>query len=147
MQQPLLPAVSDEPPQVHITIVTPDAGSGDGPATAATEPIVVSQGPSSAPWTDVPNSAAAEAGTPGVVDSHTAAPTAAVGSVQVDGLSVIANGNDIVIATDGAIISVGDNTVVHGNTGDATASGTIGIDVTDSDVASGNSGDAGSVDN
>ena len=81
-----------------------------------------------------------KAGTPGIVDSHAGAPTAAVGSVQVDGLSVIANGNDIVIATDGAIISVGDNTVVHGNTGDATASGTIGIDVIGSDLASGNSG-------
>jgi hypothetical protein len=140
MQQPLLPAVSDEPPQVQITIVTPDDGRASVPGASATEPIVVSQGPSRPPWPDVPNSAAAEAGTRGVVDSHTAAPTAAVGSVQVDGLSVIANGNDIVIATDGAIISVGDNTVVHGNTGDATASGTIGIDVTDSDVTSGNSG-------
>ena len=54
MQQPLLPAVSDEPPQVHITIVTPDAGSGNGPATAATEPMVVSRGPTPRPGPTFP---------------------------------------------------------------------------------------------
>ena len=99
---------------------------------------VVSPGPS-APRPDDPSRAAPEAGTPDVVDSH-ADPDAAVGSDQVDGISVIANGDGVVIANDGAIISVGDNTVVHGNTGDATSSGTIGIDVNDSDLTTGNSG-------
>jgi hypothetical protein len=57
----------------------------------------------------------------------------------VNGLSVVANGTDIVIANDGSIVSVGDNTVVHGNTGDASSSATIGVDVADSTLTSGSS--------
>jgi hypothetical protein len=52
---------------------------------------------------------------------------------------VTANGHDIVIATNGAIVSVGDNTMVHGNTGNAATSGSIAVDVSDSSVTSGNS--------
>src|SRR4051812_2381077 len=40
-----------------------------------------------------------------------------------NGVSITANGDNIVIATDGSIVSVGDNTTVTGNTGDANNSG------------------------
>jgi hypothetical protein len=65
----------------------------------------------------------------------------------VNGVSVVADGDHIVIAMGGSIVSVGDNTVVHGNTGDATDSGTISIDVTDSTITSGDSGAAATADN
>ena len=58
---------------------------------------------------------------------------------QVQGMSIIANGDHIVIASDGAIVSVGDNTLVRGNTGDAGASGVIAMDVFDSSLTSGDS--------
>ncbi len=58
---------------------------------------------------------------------------------QVQGMSIIANGDHIVIASDGAIVSVGDNTLVKGNTGDAGASGVIAMDVYDSALTSGDS--------
>jgi hypothetical protein len=61
------------------------------------------------------------------------------GPSGVSGLSVIANGNHIVVAAQGSIVSVGDNTVVKGNTGDAAASGTIGVDVNGSSLTSGDS--------
>jgi hypothetical protein len=66
-------------------------------------------------------------------------PTSLYGPGQNQGLSVMANGNDIVIANNGAIVSVGDNTAIRGNTGDAAASGSIAIDVEGSSVTSGNS--------
>jgi hypothetical protein len=56
-----------------------------------------------------------------------------------NGLSIIANGNQIVIANNGSIVSVGDNTVLTANTGDAGASGVIALDVVDSAVTSGTS--------
>ncbi|MCU1426724.1 MAG: hypothetical protein JWL83_724 [Actinomycetia bacterium] len=62
---------------------------------------------------------------------------------QMQGLSVVANGDHIVIANNGAIVSVGDNTVVRGNTGDATSSGTIAMDVSHSALRSGNSEQSG----
>lgn len=62
------------------------------------------------------------------------------GPRQVQGLSVIANGDHIVIANQGSIVSVGDNTLVKGNTGDAAASGSIAVDVADSSLTSGDSG-------
>ena len=58
---------------------------------------------------------------------------------QGEGPYIIANGDHIVIASDGSIVSVGDNTVVKGNTGDAVASGTIAIDVDQSELTSGDS--------
>ena len=58
---------------------------------------------------------------------------------QGEGPYIIANGDHIVIASNGSIVSVGDNTVVKGNTGDAVASGTIAIDVDHSELASGDS--------
>jgi hypothetical protein len=60
-------------------------------------------------------------------------------NAQVQGPAIIANGNHIVIATSGSIVSVGDNTVVKANTGDAAASGVIAIDVANSGLTSGNS--------
>jgi hypothetical protein len=66
------------------------------------------------------------------------------GPHSVDGLSVIANGNHIVIANNGAIVSVGDNTVLTANTGDAGASGVIALDPVDSVVTSGSSSVSGS---
>jgi hypothetical protein len=61
-----------------------------------------------------------------------------------NGLSIIANGNQIVIANNGSIVSVGDNTVLTANTGDAGASGVIALDVVDSAVTSGTSSLSGS---
>jgi hypothetical protein len=55
------------------------------------------------------------------------------------GSSVIANGDHIVIASDGSIVSVGDNTVVKGNTGNAGSSGAISVDVNDSTIETGGS--------
>ncbi len=52
---------------------------------------------------------------------------------------MIAIGDHIVIANNGSIISVGDNTVVKANTGDAAASGVIALEVVDSVVTSGSS--------
>jgi hypothetical protein len=60
-------------------------------------------------------------------------------NAQVQGPAIIANGDHIVIATSGSIVSVGDNTVVKGNTGNAGASGVIAIDVANSALTSGNS--------
>ncbi len=59
--------------------------------------------------------------------------------VDVDGFAIIANGNHIVIANNGAVVSVGDNTVLTANTGDAGASGVIALDVDGSAVTSGTS--------
>ncbi len=55
------------------------------------------------------------------------------------GSSVIANGDHIVIASDGSIVSVGDNTVVKDNTGNAGSSGAISVDVNDSTIQTGGS--------
>ena len=52
---------------------------------------------------------------------------------------MVAIGDHIVIANNGSIISVGDNTVVKANTGDAGASGVIALEVVDSVVTSGSS--------
>ena len=60
-------------------------------------------------------------------------------NARVQGPAIIANGNHIVIATSGSIVSVGDNTVVKGNTGNAAASGVIAIDVANSALTSGHS--------
>jgi len=60
-----------------------------------------------------------------------------------EGFSVFASGNDIVIANNGSIVSVGDNTVLTANTGDAGASGVIALGVVDSAVTSGSSGLSG----
>jgi hypothetical protein len=68
------------------------------------------------------------------------------GPERVDGLSVIANGDDIVIANNGSIVSVGDDTVVKANTGDAGASGVIALDVVDSTLSSGSSSVSGLAD-
>ena len=57
----------------------------------------------------------------------------------VSGMSIIANGDRIVIASNGSIVAAGDNPVVRGNTGDAAASGTIAVDPVDSEVTSGSS--------
>jgi len=54
-------------------------------------------------------------------------------------MQIVANGNHIVIAQNGAIVSVGDNTTLKANTGDASASGTIGLDIQGSTLTSGNS--------
>jgi hypothetical protein len=54
-------------------------------------------------------------------------------------MTVIANGDNIVIASNGSIVAVGDNAVLRGNTGDATGSGTIAVDAIDSEISSGNS--------
>lgn len=59
------------------------------------------------------------------------------------GLTISATGDHIVIAADGSIVSVGDNTVVRGNTGDAHSSGVIAVDVDASDVSSGSSNGPG----
>lgn len=72
-------------------------------------------------------------------------PTNLSGPRQVQGLSIIANGDHIVIAEDGSIVSVGDNTVVRGNTGDAGASGSIAMDVDHSVLTSGDSGLSASI--
>jgi hypothetical protein len=132
------PAASEPPPPpVYVTIVAPDRNTPVG-QRATTEGVVVSRTPAhqqDALSTEtmrevVPHDVA---GKPAPGLAVNAAP------LQVDGLSVIANGNDIVIASNGAIVSVGDNTVVHGNTGDASASGTIGLDVASSNMTSGDS--------
>ncbi len=65
------------------------------------------------------------------------------GPVGLEGFSILANGNHIVIANNGAIVSVGDNTVLTANTGDAGASGVIALDVDGSAVTSGTSGLSG----
>jgi hypothetical protein len=67
-------------------------------------------------------------------------PAYLAGPAQSPGLSIAANGDHIVIASDGSIVSVGDNTDLRGNTGDAAASGSIAIDVADSVLTSGDSG-------
>jgi hypothetical protein len=54
-------------------------------------------------------------------------------------VQIVANGNHIVIADDGSIVSVGDNTVVHANSGDAGSSGAIGLDVGGSTLSTGDS--------
>jgi len=54
-------------------------------------------------------------------------------------MQIVANGNHIVIAQNGAIVSVGDNTTLKANTGDAIASGTIGLDIQGSTLTSGDS--------
>ena len=59
---------------------------------------------------------------------------------QVDGLSVVANGDRIVIANDGSIVLVGDNGELRGNTGNAGSSGEIAVDVHDSQLSTGSSG-------
>ena len=102
MQQPLLPAVSDEPPQVHITIVTPDAGSGTAqPPPDGTRWYLGGRARLPGPTFPTPHQPrrARRASS-----TRTLRPDRSRWTVQVDGLSVIANGNDIVIATDGAII-------------------------------------------
>jgi hypothetical protein len=52
---------------------------------------------------------------------------------------VTATGDHIVIASDGSIVSVGDNTVVKGNTGNAGSSGAISVDVNGSTIDTGES--------
>ena len=58
---------------------------------------------------------------------------------SVGGTAIVANGNHIVIASDGAIVTVGDNPDVRANTGDAAASGAIAIDSQDSTLSTGDS--------
>ncbi len=59
--------------------------------------------------------------------------------VFAGGTAIVANGNNIVIASDGAIVTVGDNPDVRANTGDAAASGAIAIDSQDSTLSTGDS--------
>ena len=54
-------------------------------------------------------------------------------------LTINANGDHIVIAAQGAIVAVGDNPVVHANTGDATGSSAITIDANDTAISTGDS--------
>jgi hypothetical protein len=56
---------------------------------------------------------------------------------------VTATGDHIVIASDGSIVSVGDNTVVKGNTGNAGSSGAISVDVNGSTIDTGSSSNHG----
>jgi hypothetical protein len=121
------------PAPVRITLVTPPPNAG-AERTETPAPIEVSASPGAAS-----SPAVASPSPPGATVAAVNDSPMAVGPSQVDGLSVIANGDHIVIANNGAIISVGDNTVVRGNTGDATSSGTIALDVTGSDIATGNS--------
>lgn len=111
---------------VHVIVVTTDASKpASNPATAeprALSPTIVNI---AAPANPTP-----QAGAP---------PATAAAPTTVSGVSIIANGNNIVIATDRSIVSVGDNTVVKGNTGDAGASGVIAIDVSGSTVTTGDS--------
>ena len=76
---------------------------------------------------------------PPTSDTPTASPGALPGVGGLDGFSIIANGNNIVIANNGSIVSVGDNTVLTANTGDAGASSIIALDVAGSAVTSGSS--------
>jgi hypothetical protein len=123
-------------PPVHVTIVLEPASPD-----ASRPPPQELAGKRSAPATSPPAAGNATA------SNETQHPTAPSEAGSDRGLVVMANGNDIVIANNGAIVSVGDNTVLHGNTGSASSSGSIALDVSDSSITSGSSsvlpGDAG----
>jgi hypothetical protein len=53
--------------------------------------------------------------------------------------TIIASGDNIVIATDGSIVTVGDNPVVRANTGNATSSSVIAVDTQDTTMSTGDS--------
>jgi hypothetical protein len=54
-------------------------------------------------------------------------------------MNIMAAGNNIVIASDGAIVTVGDNPDVRANTGDAAASGAIAVESSGSAIRTGDS--------
>jgi hypothetical protein len=141
MQYPASSPAPAEQPSVYVTVVTPGTAAPAVPSSDTMLPprlteVVSTPSPSAPIWNEFTLTALADAAEPDVVDAD---PTGIEGPDQVNGISIIANGDGVVIANDGAIISVGDNTVVHGNTGDANSSGTIGIDVNDSELTSGDS--------
>jgi hypothetical protein len=138
---------------IHVTVVIDDSGvravSGEAPASAsssARQVGVVAPTSMDRRITDVaPTSTARRIGelVPTPMGEWATSKAADTNNgwvnAQVQGPAIIANGNHIVIATSGAIVSVGDNTVLKGNTGDAAASGVIAIDVANSALTSGNS--------
>jgi len=128
-------------PPIDVTVVIAAPLPDGQPVRVVTVPTAQGARPTASP--SAPTVSGIGLGLASSRTSNATAPLPASHLAQtVFGLSVIANGDHIVIATDGSIVSVGDNTVVHGNTGDATNSGTIAIDVTDSTVTSGDSGGA-----
>jgi hypothetical protein len=131
-------------PPIHVTVVMPDPESSPGTGT----PGIPRRAGSTAQPTRrlAPTSSRAQhvaAPQPMATAQSTASPVYLGGPGGIPGLSIFANGNDIVVAAQGSIVSVGDNTVVHGNTGDAASSGTITLDVADSTVTSGSSSTSG----
>jgi hypothetical protein len=131
---PSVPTDADaapEPTPIYLTVVMPDGTTvgGDGSA-AQSQPVPV---PTS--WRP-----ARGAPPPEPVPSHTEdGPTEINAPGPVSGMSIIANGDGIIIATNGSIIAAGDNPNVRGNTGDAGSSGTIAVDAVESQISSGDS--------
>jgi hypothetical protein len=130
-------------PPVHVTVVMPEpVGSRGAEAPGLPRRAYPATGPTREYRTTssrLPNVGSG----PDPAMPMATPPTYLGGPAGVPGLSVIANGNHIVVAAQGSIVSVGDNTVVHGNTGDAAASGTIALDVADSTLTSGDSTTSG----
>jgi hypothetical protein len=109
-------------------------GSGAGASSSAPTLFIMSNGPQPAP-THIVGETSSTPTVPGPAEFQSDA--------GPNGLSIIANGDHIVIANNGSIVSVGDNTVLTANTGDAGASGVIALDVVDSAVTSGTSSVSG----
>jgi hypothetical protein len=141
---PIVLLVSTQPPASG-----PTHDGGDGSGAPTVWPGV------SGPRGDGGDGSGAPTVSPGVSGPRddggdASGPPAAAGPIALQGLdgaegfSVSANGNNIVIANNGSIVSVGDNTVLTANTGDASSSGVIGLDVAGSAVTSGNSDVSGS---
>lgn len=121
---------------VHVTLVLPDSIGGTPRAGASR--LSRAAGSTAPPAEQLASpSSRVQAGS--AAPDQTAGPIYINGPASAPGLSVIANGNHIVVAAQGSIVSVGDNTVVKGNTGDASSSGSIAIDVADSSLSTGES--------
>jgi hypothetical protein len=110
-------------------------GSGAGASASSPTLFIVSNVPQGPAPTHTVGETSSTPMVPGPAEFQSAA--------GPNGLSIIANGDHIVIANNGSIVSVGDNTVLTANTGDAGASGVIALDVVDSAVTSGTSSVSG----
>jgi hypothetical protein len=120
---------------IYLTVV-PSPGTSGGqvahaPGVSSTQSWAPSRGPT--------RSRAPAAGGRAAASSWTATSSGIRAPEQVVGLSVVANGDHIVIANDGSIVLVGDNGVLRGNTGDASSSGAIAVDVQGSQMDTGSS--------
>ncbi len=140
---PPVPIESPAVPNAPAAPVGPSAEhdrGGPAPASLRRAPDATTRSVAAAPTPDarIPSWAPAPTGELAPGDDPRARDTPPTQG-SVGGMNIMATGNNIVIASNGAIVTVGDNPDVRANTGDAAASGAIAIESDGSAIRTGDS--------